>query len=326
VALLQIREALNQALDEEMARDNDVILLGEEVALYNGAYKVSKGLYQKYGAERVRDTTITEEGFAGIGIGAAAAGLRPVVEFMTFNFAFQAIDQLINNAAKWRYMSGGQFKVPIVFRGPNGAARMLAAQHSQFCETFYAHVPGLKVVIPSTAKDFKGLLKSSIRDDNPVIFMEREIMYGMRGEVPEDPDLLIPLGVGEVKREGADCTIVAWSLMVHTALEAADLLEKEGIQCEIVDPRTIRPLDIDIILKSVEKTNRVVIVEEGWPFSGVGAQISHEIQFHAFDSLDAPVYRVTGDDIPMPYSEVLELSARPDVQKIVRAVKSVCYV
>jgi pyruvate dehydrogenase E1 component beta subunit len=320
-----MRDALNLALGEELARDPSVFLMGEEVAEYQGAYKVTRGLLEKFGPKRVIDTPITELGFAGLGVGAAMAGLRPIIEFMTFNFSILATDQIINSAAKMLYMSGGQFKIPIVFRGPGGSAYQVSSQHSQAIESWYAYFPGLKVVMPSTPADAKGLLKSAIRDDDPVIFIEQERMYGMKDEVPEDPDFTIPLGVADVKREGTDATIVARSLMVPTALKAAEELEKEGISCEVIDPRTIRPLDIETIVASVRKTNRAVIAEESHPFASVGAEISAEIMEQAFDFLDAPVKRVSGADVPMPYAKNLELLAIPDVAQIVAAVKEVSY-
>lgn len=326
MAVITIREALNQALSEEMHRDENVFLLGEEVAAYQGAYKVSKGLLEEFGEKRVIDSPITELGFAGLGVGAAMVGLRPVIEFMTFNFSILATDQIINSAAKMLYMSGGQFKIPIVFRGPNGSAYQVSSQHSQALESWYAHFPGLKVVMPSTAADAKGLLKSAIRDDDPVIFMEQERMYGMKGEVPDDPDFTIPLGVADIKREGKDATIVARSLTVPLALKAAEELEKDGVSVEVVDPRTIRPLDIDTIIRSVKKTNRVVIVEESHPFCGVGAEISAQIMERAFDYLDAPVKRLSSADAPMPYAKNLEQLALPDVARIVAAVREVAYI
>ncbi|HEV2882239.1 MAG TPA: pyruvate dehydrogenase complex E1 component subunit beta [Pyrinomonadaceae bacterium] len=325
MAVITIREALNQALSEEMHRDENVFLLGEEVAAYQGAYKVSKGLLEEFGEKRVIDSPITELGFAGLGVGAAMAGLRPVIEFMTFNFSILATDQIVNSAAKMLYMSGGQFKIPIVFRGPNGSAYQVSSQHSQALESWYAHFPGLKVVMPSTAADAKGLLKSAIRDDDPVIFMEQERMYGMKGEVPDDPDFTIPLGVADIKREGTDATIVARSLTVPLALKAAEELEKDGVSVEVVDPRTIRPLDIETIIRSVQKTNRVVIVEESHAFCGVGAEISAQIMERAFDYLDAPVKRISSADAPMPYAKNLEQLALPDVAKIVAAVREVSY-
>ncbi|HXI61613.1 MAG TPA: pyruvate dehydrogenase complex E1 component subunit beta [Pyrinomonadaceae bacterium] len=326
MAVMTMRDALNLALKEELERDSSVFLMGEEVAEYQGAYKVTRGLLEEFGPKRVIDTPITELGFAGLGVGAAMAGLRPIIEFMTFNFSILATDQIINSAAKMRYMSGGQFKIPIVFRGPGGSAYQVSSQHSQALESWYAYFPGLKVVMPSTPADAKGLLKSAIRDDDPVIFIEQERMYGMKGEVPEDDDFLIPLGVGEVKREGTDATIIARSVMVPTALQAAEQLEKEGISCEVIDPRTIRPLDINLIIESIKKTNRAVVAEESHPFASVGAEISAQIAEQAFDYLDAPVKRVSGADVPMPYAKNLEQLAIPDVAHIVAAVKEVSYV
>jgi pyruvate dehydrogenase E1 component beta subunit len=326
MAVITMRDALNDALREELARDPNVFLMGEEVAEYQGAYKVTRGLLEEFGPKRVIDTPITELGFAGLGVGAAMVGLRPIIEFMTFNFSILAADQMVNSAAKMLYMSGGQFKIPIVFRGPGGSAYQVSSQHSQALESWYAYFPGLKVVMPSTPADAKGLLKSAIRDDDPVVFIEQERMYGMKGEVPEDEDFTIPLGVAEVKREGSDATIVARSLMVPTALKAAEELEKEGIHCEVIDPRTIRPLDIDTIITSVQKTNRVVIAEESHPFCGVAAEIAAQIQERAFDYLDAPVKRLSGVDVPTPYAKNLEKLAFPDVPQIVAAVKEVAYV
>lgn len=320
-----MRDALTQALREELARDTSVFLMGEEVAEYQGAYKVTRGLLQEFGPKRVIDTPITELGFAGLGVGAAMVGLRPIVEFMTFNFSILATDQIINSAAKMLYMSGGQFKIPIVFRGPGGSAYQVSSQHSQSIESWFAYFPGLKVVMPSTPADAKGLLKSAIRDDDPVIFIEQERMYGMKGEVPEDDNFSIPLGVAEVKREGTDATIVARSLMVPVALKAAEELAKEGVSCEVIDPRTIRPLDIKTIVESVKKTNRVVIAEESHPFAGIGAEISAEINERAFDYLDAPVKRVSGVDVPMPYAKNLERLAVPDVEEVIAAVRAVSY-
>ncbi|MGZ5437650.1 MAG: pyruvate dehydrogenase complex E1 component subunit beta [Pyrinomonadaceae bacterium] len=325
MAVITMRDALNDALREELARDPNVFLMGEEVAEYQGAYKVTRGLLEEFGPKRVIDTPITELGFAGLGVGAAMVGLRPIIEFMTFNFSILAADQMVNSAAKMLYMSGGQFKIPIVFRGPGGSAYQVSSQHSQALESWYAYFPGLKVVMPSTPADAKGLLKSAIRDDDPVIFIEQERLYGMKGEVPEDEDFTIPLGVAEVKREGTDATIVARSLMVPTALKAAEVLEKEGINCEVIDPRTIRPLDIDTIITSVQKTNRVVVAEESHPFCGVAAEIAAQIQERAFDYLDAPVKRVSGVDVPMPYAKNLERLAIPDVPQIVAAVREVAY-
>src|ERR1700730_16957982 len=325
MAIITIREALNQAIREELLRDDNVFLMGEEVAAYEGAYKVTKGLLEEFGDKRVIDTPITELGFAGLGVGAAMAGLRPIVEFMTFNFSILATDQIINSAAKMLYMSGGQFKIPIVFRGPGGSAFQVSSQHSQALESWFAYFPGLKVVMPSTPADAKGLLKSSIRDDDPVIFIEQERMYGNKGEVPDNDDFTIPLGVADIKREGTDVTIVARSLMVPVALKAAEALQQQGVSCEVIDPRTIRPLDIETIVESVKKTNRVVVAEESHPFCGVGAEISTEITERAFDYLDAPVKRVSGADAPMPYAKNIENLAIPDVERIVAAVREVAY-
>src|ERR671919_3065134 len=325
MAVLTIREALNQALKEEMLRDENVFLMGEEVAEYQGAYKVTKGLLQELGEKRVIDTPITELGFAGLGVGAAMVGLRPIVEFMTFNFSILATDQIINSAAKMLYMSGGQFKIPIVFRGPGGSAFQVSSQHSQALESWYAHFPGIKVVMPSTPADAKGLLKSAIRDDDPVVFIEQERMYGIKGEVPDDPDFTIPLGVADIKREGTDVTIVARSLMLPVALKAAEQLEQQGVSCEVIDPRTIRPLDIGTIVESVKKTNRVVVAEESHPFCGVAAEIATQIMERAFDYLDSPVKRVSGADAPMPYAKNLENLAIPGVEQLVAAVREVAY-
>ena len=326
MAEITIRDALNQALREELLRDDKVFIMGEEVAEYDGAYKVTRGLWKEFGDKRVVDTPITELGFAAIGVGAAMAGLRPVIEFMTFNFSILAADQIINHAAKMLYMSGGEFNVPVVFRGPNGSAFQVSSQHSQALEALYANFPGLKVVMPSTAADAKGLLKSAIRDDNPVIFMEQERMYGLKGEVPEDDDFTIPLGVADVKREGTDCTIVARSMTVPMALQAAEKIQKEyDVSVEVVDPRTIKPLDVETIVNSVKKTNRLVIAEESHRFAGVGAEISAEIMENAFDYLDAPVERISTVEAPMPYAKNLEAAALPSVDKIVEAVKKVCY-
>ena len=325
MAVVTMREALNQALREEMLRDENVFLMGEEVAAYEGAYKVTKGLLAELGDKRVIDTPITELGFAGLGIGAAMVGLRPIVEFMTFNFSILATDQIINSAAKMLYMSGGQFKIPIVFRGPGGSAYQVSSQHSQAIESWFAYFPGLKVVMPSTPADAKGLLKSAIRDDDPVIFIEQERMYGIKGEIPDDIEFIVPLGVADVKREGKDATIVARSLMVPVALKAAEILEKQGVSCEVIDPRTIRPLDLGTIVESVKKTNRVVVAEESHPFCGVGAEIASEITERAFDYLDAPVKRVSGADVPMPYAKNLEDLAVPGVEQIVAAVREVAY-
>ncbi len=324
MATLTYRDALNAALREEMARDGDVFLMGEEVAEYNGAYKVSRGLLEEFGPRRVVDTPIAELGFAGIGVGAAMTGLRPVIEMMTFNFALLAIDQIVNSAAKIRYMSAGQIGCPIVFRGPGGAALQLGAQHSQAFESWYAHIPGLKVVAPATPADAKGLLKSAIRDDNPVVFIEGEMLYNMKGDVP-DEEYLTPIGVADVKRAGRDATIVCHSKTVAPALNAAKSLEDEGIDCEVIDLRTIRPLDERAILDSVAKTNRLVIAEEGWEFAGVGAQVADLVQREAFDDLDAPVRRVHQADTPMPYNKHLEKAAKVDAAKIAAAVRAVCY-
>jgi pyruvate dehydrogenase E1 component beta subunit len=307
-----------------MARDDSVILLGEEVGQYNGAYKVSQGLLEKYGPERVIDTPISEEGFTGIGIGAAMAGLRPVVEWMTFNFSLQAVDQIVSNAAKMRYMSGGQFAVPIVFRGPNGPAEFLGAQHSQALQSLYAHFPGLKVVAPSTPADGKGLLKAAIRDDNPVLFLESEMMYGLKGEVPEG-EHIVPLGLADVKRPGKDVTIVTYSKPVRMVLEAADALAAEGIDAEIIDLRSLRPLDERSIYESVARTNRCVIVDESMPFASVGSHVAWLVSRNCFDELDAAVELVSGEDVPMPYNHGLELAALPSVEKIVAAVKKALY-
>jgi pyruvate dehydrogenase E1 component beta subunit len=326
MAVITIREALNQALREELERDPKVFLMGEEVAAYQGAYKVTKGLLEEFGPKRVIDTPITELGFAGLGVGAAMVGLRPIVEFMTWNFSILATDQIINSAAKMLYMSGGQYNIPMVFRGPGGSAFQVSSQHSQALESWYAYFPGVKVVMPSTPADAKGLLKSSIRDDDPVIFIEQERMYGNKGEVPDDEDYLVPLGVADIKREGTDATIVARSLMVPVALKAADELEKQGVSCEVIDPRTIRPLDIGSIVNSVKKTNRLVIAEESHPFCGVAAEIMAEVNERAFDYLDAPVRRVSGADVPMPYAKNLENLAIPTVDDIVAAVREVAYI
>ncbi len=324
--VVSLREALNQAIDEEMARDERVFLMGEEVARYQGAYKVSQGLLQKYGERRIIDTPIAEAGFAGVGVGAAMVGLRPIIEFMTWNFSLVAYDQIVNNAAKMLSMSGGHFHVPIVFRGPGGAAHGLAATHSQALEAIYAHVAGLKVIMPSTCKDAKGLLKSAIRDDNPIIFIESEVMYGDKGEIPEG-EYTIPIGVGEVKQEGTDLTLVSWSkVLAHIVWKAVERIEEEeGISIEVIDPRTIKPMDYDLIVESVKKTNRLLVVEEGWPFAGVGAQIAYEITKRTFDYLDAPVERVTQEDVPLPYAKNLEKASLPNEDKISKAVKRVLY-
>jgi pyruvate dehydrogenase E1 component beta subunit len=325
MATITYREALNQALAEEMERDEDVFLMGEEVGLYNGAYKVSKGLLDRFGELRVVDTPITELGFTGLGVGAAMVGLRPVIEFMTHNFAMLAWDQVFNSAAKVHYMTAGQFKCPIVFRGPTGAALQLSAQHSQALEATYVYFPGLKVVTPATPADAKGLLKASIRDDDPVIFMEGELLYAMKGEVPDDDDFVIPLGVADLKREGGDVSIVTHGKMVHVCLQAAKTLEKDGIEADVLDLRSLRPLDVDAIMRSVQKTNRVVYVEEGWPYGGIGAQIADVIHQEAFDHLDAPVGRVTQADIPMPYAKQLERWAKPSADRVVDVCRAVLY-
>lgn len=322
--VLAMREALNQAMAEEMRRDKSIFLMGEEVAEYNGAYKVSKGLLDEFGPRRVIDSPISEGGFAGLGIGAAMVGLRPIIEMMTWNFGIQAFDQIVNHAAKMHYMSGGQFNVPIVFRGPNGAAHMLGAQHSQAFESMLTNVPGLKVVSPGTPYDSKGLLKSAIRDNNPVIFLESEMMYAFKGEVPEG-EYLIPIGVGDIKREGTDLTLIAWNKRLHDALRAAEILAEEGINVEVLDPRTLLPLDEDLIFNSVRKTNRVVIYEESYDFASVGAQISDRIQAECFDDLDAPVKRVSSLFVPMPYNESLEYAVLPSVERCVAACKEVLY-
>ena len=324
-APMTVREALRDAMAEEMRINKDVFLMGEEVAQYQGAYKVSQGLLDEFGPKRVMDTPITEHGFAGIGVGAAFLGLKPIVEFMTFNFSMQAIDQIINSAAKTLYMSGGQMGCPIVFRGPNGAASRVGAQHSQCFASWYAHCPGLKVVAPYDAASAKGLLKAAIRDPNPVIFLEHELMYGRTFDVPTDPDFVLPIGRARVVREGTDVTITTFSIMVGKALEAAEILAQEGIQVEVIDLMTIRPLDTQTILESVRKTNRLVNVEEGWPFAGVGSEISALVMEQAFDDLDAPVGRVAAVDVPLPYAANLEQLALPQVQTIVDAVKIVTY-
>ena len=320
-----VRDALRDAMAEEMRRDPDVFLMGEEVAQYQGAYKVSRDLLAEFGDKRVIDTPITEHGFAGLGVGAAMAGLKPIIEFMTFNFAMQAIDHIINSAAKALYMSGGQIRCPVVFRGPNGAATRVGAQHSQDYASWYGHVPGLKVVAPYDAADAKGLLKSAIRDPNPVVFLEHEMMYGHEFDVPDSEDWLVPIGKAKVRRAGADVTIVAYSRMVGYALEAAELLAKDGIEAEVVDLRTIRPMDTDTVVESVRKTNRLVTVEEGWGPMGIGAEVAAKVVELAFDYLDAPPARVHQEDVPLPYAANLELLSLPSVDKIVKAAKAVCY-
>jgi pyruvate dehydrogenase E1 component beta subunit len=322
---MTIRDALRDAMAEEMRRDPDVFLMGEEVAEYQGAYKVSQGLLQEFGARRVIDTPITEHGFAGVGVGAAMAGLKPIVEFMTFNFAMQAMDQIINSAAKTLYMSGGQMGCSIVFRGPNGAAARVAAQHSQDYSAWYSQIPGLKVIAPFSAADYKGLLKAAIRDPNPVIFLENEMLYGHSGEVPKLDDYVIPIGKARVLRSGGHVTIISWSNGMTYALKAADELAKEGIEAEVIDLRTLRPMDTDTLVASVKKTGRAVTVEEGWQQNGVGAEIAARLMEHAFDYLDAPVARVSGKDVPMPYAANLEKLALPSVAEVVEAAKAVCY-
>jgi len=324
MATITMREALNQAMREEMQRDSSVFLIGEEVGNYQGAYKITQGLIQEFGEWRVRDTPIAEEAIAGVAVGAAFVGMRPIAEMMTFNFSLLALDQIVNHAAKYRYMSGGQIRCPMVMRGPSGAAAQVAAQHSQAFESWYVHVPGLVVAMPSTPRDAKGLLKSAIRDDNPVIFLENEVLYNLKGEVEED-EFTIPLGLGEVKREGGDVTIVAWSRSTQFALQAAEALAGEGVEAEVVDPRTLRPLDEDVIFESVRKTNRCVVVEEGWRYAGFGAEIADRVQRECFDDLDAPVVRVTAADVPMPYSKMLEKAYLPQPDQIVKAVNQVLY-
>ena len=322
---MTVREALRDAMAEEMRADEDVFIMGEEVAEYQGAYKITQGLLQEFGPRRVIDTPITEHGFAGIGVGAAMTGLKPIVEFMTFNFAMQAIDQIINSAAKTLYMSGGQMGCPIVFRGPNGAAARVAAQHSQDYAAWYSQIPGLKVIAPYTAADFKGLMKSAIRDPNPIIFLENEILYGQTFDVPKLDDYTVPIGKARIHRTGKDVTIVSWSIGMTYAIKAAEELAKEGIEAEIIDLRTIRPMDTDTIIASVQKTGRCVTVEEGWPQSGVGAEIAARVMERAFDWLDAPVARVTGKDVPMPYAANLEKLALPNVGEVIQAAKAVLY-
>ena len=322
---ITVREALRDAIAEEMRRDETVFLLGEEVGEYQGAYKVSQGLLEEFGARRVIDTPITEQGFAGLGVGAGFAGLRPIVEFMTFNFAMQAIDQIVNSASKTRYMSGGQMGCPIVFRGPNGIAARVAAQHSQCYASWYAHCPGLKVVAPYTGADHKGLLKSAIRDPNPVVFLEHELVYGESFAVPDDPDFVVPIGKARIARPGTQVTVTAFSRMVKLALQAAEELEKAGISAEIIDLRSLRPFDIETVIASVKKTNRIVAVEEGWPFAGIGAEIAAMVMEQCFDWLDAPLKRVAGKDVPLPYAANLEHLAVPQVEDIVAAAREVAY-
>ncbi len=322
---ITVREALREAMAEEMRRDPTVFLMGEEVAQYQGAYKISQGLLDEFGPKRVIDTPITEQGFAGLGVGAAFAGLRPIVEFMTFNFAMQAIDQIINSAAKTLYMSGGQMGCPIVFRGPNGAASRVAAQHSQNYSAWYAQVPGLKVVAPYFAADAKGLLKAAIRDPNPVIFLENEICYGRSFEVPKLDDFVLPIGKARVVREGSDVTLVSFSITMGLIIQAADVLAKEGISAELIDLRSLRPLDVATVVESVKKTNRLVVVEEGWPICGISSEVAMQVMEQAFDYLDAPVTRVTGKDVPMPYAANLEKLALPSLDEVIAAAKAVCY-
>ncbi len=325
MAVITYRDALNQALAEEMERDPDVFLMGEEVGVYNGAYKVSKGLLDRFGEMRVVDTPITELGFAGLGVGAAMTGLRPVIEFMTFNFSLLAVDQVFNAAAKMLSMSGGQFRIPVTFRGPTGAALQLSAQHSQALEAMYAHFPGIKIVTPGTPADAKGLLKAAIRDNDPVCVFEGEMLYNLKGEVSEDPEFIIPLGVAELKREGSDVSIITHGKMIHTCLQAAAKLEKDGISADVLDLRSLRPLDTDAILTSVAKTNRVVLVEEGWPYGGITATVAAIIQEEAFDELDAPILRVTQADVPMPYAKQLEKTAKPSAELVIEKVNKVLY-
>jgi pyruvate dehydrogenase E1 component beta subunit len=322
--VITYRDAVRQAIDEEMARDDSVLLMGEEVGEYDGAYKVSKGLLDKYGPERVVDTPITELGFTGVGVGAAMVGLRPIIEWMTFNFGILALDQVINNAAKMRYMSGGQFTMPLVIRGPNGPAEYLSSQHSQALQSVFAHIPGLKVVAPATPYDAKGLLKSAVRDDNAVIFLEAELMYAWKGEVPTE-EYLVPLGQADIKRQGKDVTVVTFSKPLRVVEEAAEHLQKEGVECEIVDLRTIRPLDEQTLFESVEKTSRCVVVDEAWPFASVGSHVAWLVSRSCFDLLDAPVELVSSEDVPMPYNHTLELAAQPSVEKVARAVRRVLY-
>ena len=324
MAEITYRDALNEAMAEELARDDSVFLMGEEVSEYDGAYKVSKGLLERFGEKRIVDTPISELGFTGMSVGAAMVGLRPIVEFMTFNFSILALDQVLNSAAKMLYMSGGQMNIPIVFRGPNGAALQLAAQHSQACETFYLHSPGVKVVTPATPADAKGLLKAAIRDNDPVAVMEGELLYNIKGEVP-DGDHVVPLGLADLKHEGEDVSIITHGKMVHVALQAARKLEKDGVRADVLDLRSLRPLDVDAILATVRKTNRAVYLEEGWSYLGVGAQVAALIQEEAFDDLDAPVLRVSQADVPMPYAKNLEQIAKPNADRVVRACNHVLY-
>lgn len=322
---LQFREALREAMNEEMRKDERIYLMGEEVAEYNGAYKVSQGMLEEFGAKRIIDTPISELGFAGIGVGSSMVGLKPIIEFMTFNFSLVAIDQIINNAAKMYQMSGGQFPVDIVFRGPTGAAGQLAATHSQSFENWFANTPGLKVVVPSTPMDAKGLLKAAIRDPNPVLVMESEVMYGDKGPVPESEDFVIPIGSAEVKREGTDVTVVTFGKMVHVCLAAAEEMAKDGVNVEVIDLRSVRPIDYDTVIQSVKKTNRCVFVEESWPLAGLAGELTYMIQKRAFDYLDSPVLRVTGRDTPLPYSSTLVDTFMPNPGRVIEAINSVLY-
>jgi pyruvate dehydrogenase E1 component beta subunit len=324
MTIVNMREALRQALDEEMSRDNNMIIIGEEVAQYQGAYKITQGLLDKYGSRRVIDTPISEEGFTGVGVGAAMAGLRTVVEWMTINFSLQAMDQVYNNAAKLRYMSGGQIKIPAVFRGPNGPAEYLGSQHSQALQSIYAHCPGLKVMAPSTPVDAKGMLKTAIRDDNPVIFLESELLYGVKGEIP-DEEYLVPFKSADIKRAGSDVTLVSFSKPVYLLMDAAKILQKENIEPEIIDLRSLKPLDEETIYNSVRKTNRCVVVDEAWPFASIGSHVAWLVSRNCFDYLDAPVELVCSEDVPMPYNHSLELAAQPSVKKIIDSVKKVTY-
>jgi pyruvate dehydrogenase E1 component beta subunit len=324
--MITVREALRDAMAEEMRADSNVFVMGEEVAEYQGAYKVTQGLLQEFGSNRVVDTPITEMGFAGLGVGAAFMGLRPIVEFMTFNFSMQAIDHIINSAAKTLYMSGGQMRCPIVFRGPNGAASRVAAQHSQCYASWYAHCPGLKVIAPYDAEDAKGLLKAAIRDPNPVVFLENELMYSRSFSVPNDDDFVLPIGKAKIMQEGEDITVVSFSKPLDYVLQAADIMKAQyDKRVEVINLRTLRPLDIDTIVASLKKTNRLVTVEEGWSYAGIGSEIAAQIMEHAFDYLDAPILRVTGEDVPMPYAANLEKLALPSTEKVINAIKKVCY-
>lgn len=325
MTVMRFREAVRAAMVEEMERDERVYLVGEEVGHYQGAYKVTEGMLEKFGPKRVIDAPITESGFTGVSIGAAIVGLRPIVEYMTWNFSAVAFDQILNNAAKLRQMSGGQLAVPIVLRAPNGSARQVGSQHSHSMEHFYAHIPGLKVLAPAMPSDAKGLLKAAIRDDNPVLFMESETLYNVKGEVPDDPEFVVPMGAANIARKGKDVTIIAWSRMVHVALEAATDLQEEGVDAEVVDLRSLRPLDDDALVQSVTKTHRAVVVHEGWPYGGVGAEIADRLQRLAFDELDAPVMRVSTLDVPMPYNAKLEQHVIPQKQRVIESVRGVLY-